>query len=138
MTAICRYGCLAAIVALVTACSASPGFNSGALATKLNSSGPVTTDDAIARTFALKPQLPRPFRLGVYFVPPKNRSGGGTLTWGWSEEDKNRILALANPLKANKEISGAYLISDAVVNGSDLDAYRLAAARYGADAILVI
>ena len=126
--------CCYLLIALVTGCGHA-SFNRGELRAQLN--GPVAVDDeAIARALALAPQLPRPFKLGVYFAEP--RSAHDAPDWHWTEQDKNKILEAAATLKTSHEASDVFVISSATVSGVDLKSLRLAAAQHGADALLLI
>lgn len=129
-------------LAVLTGCAASKGFDRGALR---SSAGPVTTDQAIEDVLALKPQLPAPFKLGVYL----NSHSWIYKKRFWTDEEQNQLLAFGNQLKAAGIISDIYLISEDTVPGSnhwtfgstanrELKDLRLAAARYGADAVLLI
>ncbi len=120
-----------AVLALVlAACSTSHGFDRGALRSQ-GAEQKVVTEEDIAKAFALKPQLPVPFRLAVYFSP---RSYG----WRWRGEDKDRLLQMGAELKSKKIISDIVIVDDYVIEGEGRKAVRLAAARAGADAVLIV
>jgi hypothetical protein len=57
------------LLALTTACS-STGFNRTEMRETVNEQATRVTDTDIEKTIALKPQLPKPFRVAVYFSPP--------------------------------------------------------------------
>ncbi len=92
------------------------------------------TDEEIKKVFDLKPQLPKPFKIGVYFVDNSLRS----YDFRWNSEDKETILNLEEELKKTGEVSKIFLINESVVTGKDLKSLRLAAAHHGADALLMI
>jgi len=129
--------------AILTACTGSTGFDRGTLR---NSLGEITTDQDIQNVLALKPQLPAPFKLGIYL----NSNRSNYKTRFWTDEEKHDLLAYGNRLKEAGVVSDIYLISEDTIPGhygsgyvstSDRDALkdlRLGAARYGADALLVI
>ena len=96
--------------------------------------GDVVTDEDIKKALELKPQLPKPFRVGVYFIDNEQKR------WDlrWNSQDKDAILSLADDLKKTGEVSQLFLLNDSVVTGRDIKSIRLAAAHHGADAILVI
>lgn len=118
----------------LTACS-SKGFNKEALRQELQSGeSRQVTDEEIKKVFELKPQLPKPFKVGVYFVDNNHQN------WDlrWNSEDKETIMQLEQELKKSGEVSKLFLINESVVNGRDLKSIRLAAAHHGADALLMI
>ncbi len=119
---------------VLSACS-SRGFNKEILRQELQvGESRQVTDEEIKKVFELKPQLPKPFKLGVYFVDNTHRN------WDlrWNSEDKQMIMELETELKKSGEVSKLFLINESVVNGKDLKSIRLAAAHHGADALLII
>ncbi|MFL5784463.1 MAG: hypothetical protein ACJ76H_07645 [Bacteriovoracaceae bacterium] len=124
---------LLALSALIS-CS-SKGFNREVLRQQLIVEEPrQVTDEDIKKVLEMKPQLPKPFKVGVYFVENNFRN------WDlrWNSNDKQEIMELEEKLKATGEVSKMFLINESVVNGKDMKAIRLAAAHHGADALLVI
>lgn len=113
----------------ITGCTASRGFDRGSLRNQLTSSQKQVTEEDIKKVFAIKPQLTMPFKLAVYFAPTR---------WGWLGDDKNKLLELAADLKAKHIVSDMFVLNDALLEGSDNKAIRLAAARAGADAVLIV
>lgn len=90
--------------------------------------GPVINDQAVAEEFRKSAQLPKPFRLGVYFKEIQ----GGTR---WKVEEKEIFHSVALP---PGEVSAVFPISEELVPTQDFRSVRLAAARQGADAVLVV
>ena len=125
---------LVLLLALVSACS-SKGFNKEALRQELKAGeSRQISDEEIKKVFDLKPQLPKPFKIGVYFMDNKLRN------WDlrWNSEDKDFILKLEPELQKSGEVSKMFIINESLVQGHDLKSLRLAAAHHGADALLVI
>jgi hypothetical protein len=131
--------CLVVVLAcILSACATSRGFDRGALRTEIGGQRTVTEDD-IRKALELKAQLPRPFKLAVYFSTSKNRPyyyGGGR--WEWLGDDKDKFITALSPLRTQGVLSDLFVISDATLEGTDNRAIRLAAARAGADAVLII
>lgn len=126
------------VTVLTSACASSRGFNRGALRESMEGK-PVVTDTEIAKTLALKAQLPRPFRLAVLFAEPATAYRGSSAKWRWTEEEKANFLKLADSLKTSGEVSDvAVLNGDVLLGAASLRETRLAAARQGADALLVV
>jgi hypothetical protein len=94
-----------------------------------------STDAEITQALARKPQLPKPFRIGVYFEEPKAK---GELLWRWSNGDKQKLLGAARKLEDAHEVSQVFELSPSLTRQSDLHSLRLAAAKCGADALLVV
>ena len=81
----------------------SKGFNRGELKKQIGIVAPVTDDADIAKTMNKKANLPKPFKLAVYFKNPiQNRSTNST--WRWSEADKESFFKTIKRLK-NEKIS---------------------------------
>jgi hypothetical protein len=124
------------IVVTLTACASSRGFDRSNLRSQMTDQKVVTEED-IKKALELKPQLPIPFKLAIYFAPPKSGSPHGT-AWKWVSEDKDKLLEIATELKNKKVVSDIFVIGDSIVEGRDNKAIRLGAARAGADAVLII
>jgi hypothetical protein len=120
----------------LAACAMSRGFDRGTLRSQIADQKVITEQD-IQKTLKLKPQLPSPFKLAIYFAQPtpkryyENR-------WFWRSEDKDIISTATDALKTSGAITETIIISDDIVEGNDNRAIRMAAARVGADAVLII
>lgn len=121
---------------LASGCTAARGFDRGALSRSLAPATPATEEE-IQRVFDLKPQLPHPFKLGVFF---RAESGDPypRVIWQWQPDDKQRLLEVGQALERRGVITEAVFISPETSSGQDLKAIRLAAARHGVDAVLVV
>ena len=126
-----------ALALAASGCMAKKGFHRESLRTELNDKIEVT-DAEIAKALTLKPQLPLPFTVGVYFKEPEAAYRYGAPAWHWTDEDKEKILRTAEKLKEGGQVSKVFVISPSVVSGQDLKSIRLAAAQHGADALLVV
>lgn len=123
---------------LPAGCSfSSRGFDRGRLARTARVDRHAVSDADIAGAVALRPELGFPFRLGVWFRPPT--------PWQWSEhrfywrdEDRETVLAALEPLVRAGIATDVFAIPDAVFPGEGVRAARYAAARHGADAVLVV
>jgi rhombotail lipoprotein len=103
------------------------------------------TDSDIAKVMALKPQMKVPFKLGVYFVPERSTQywRGTTSAPKWDANDRD--ISWLEPLRAEGVVAQVIPVSDFAAAGMSSDGavpslryIRLAAARYGADAVMVI
>ncbi len=121
------------LAVLLSACTTSRGFDRGRLERVLGAGQAPVTDEEIARVLKLSPQIPVPFRLGVYVKAGQwNRgldlrwlAGGGDAGW---EAD----------LKRAGVVSDVVVVSPLTVAEEKLKEIRLGAARHGADAVLVV
>lgn len=125
------------LVLTVSACASSRGFDRGELRGSISEQKVVTEED-IQRAIETRPQLPAPFTLAIYFSPNNSGHRYGESSWRWEGEDKDRLLEISQELKSKNIISEAIIISDSVVGGVDNKSIRLAAARAGADAVLIV
>lgn len=118
---------------LLGACS-SRGFNRGALRDQVVEK-PVVADKNIGAALKKKANLPRPFRLGIFFKTPP--SVQGKASWRWSFADKELFLHEIQQSELKKNLAAVTVV--APVNESEsLKDIRLAAARQGIDAVLVV
>lgn len=110
-------------------CSGPQGFDRGALQAQL----PQTQgkNQHIEEVLAQRSQLPRPCKVAVYFR-------GGSSLWQWQAADKEVLLRVGPELKRQNLVSDLFLLGDNLVQGGSLADIRLAAARLGADAVLVV
>lgn len=122
-------------ILLIAGCSTSRGFNREALRNQLNGKAEVSDND-IGSKSASKKQLPKPFKVGIYFQEPAEN--GEEKLWDWSESDKQKVLSSVDKFKKNGEISKIFLMSPSVTSGTDLRSLRASAAQQGADALIVV
>jgi len=124
------------LIVTMTACASSRGFDRGNLRTQITDQKVVTEED-IKKALELKPQLPAPFKLAVFFAPPKSGWRYGS-SWTWTGEDKDVLLQMKADLIKKNILSDMFVLPDSIFEGTDNRAIRLAAARAGADAVLIV
>lgn len=115
----------------------STGFNRGSLREQVGIKQPVTTDAEIAKALKKKPNLPKPFKLAIYFSTPE-QYGEKSPKWWWTQEDKDLIFNSIKELENKKVVSKVFPIISTLVAEEDLKSVRLAAANHGADALLIV
>lgn len=128
-----------ALAIALPGCASKRGFDRGAAGNQLREAAPAVSDQDIKDAFEIKPQLKYPFKLAMFL-------NGGGWNWRWTGEDKDSFLALEKRLVQDNLVSKVILITPSDLEtpecGSkcrvDLKSIRLAAARYGADAVLVV
>ena len=120
---------------LITGCSTSRGFNRDALREQLTGNSTVT-DINENKVPTSKIQLPKPFKVGIYFQEPSNK--GEEKLWDWADSDKKKILSTVDKFKRGGEISKAFVISPSITSSTDLKSIKAAAAQQGADALIIV
>jgi len=112
----------------------SSGFHREMLESSLQEKGIQIDDKDVQAAAAVKPQLSFPCRIAVYLDHPEHGC-----SWRWTAKDKDLMKTWACSLKE------AGVVSDVVfMNGmfapkdSSLKELRVAAAKYGADAVFII
>jgi hypothetical protein len=117
---------------------ASKGFNRGELQNQVGVIKPVHDDKEIKDAFDKKPNLPKAFKVGVYFKSPERANKNLLTNWRWTEEDKAILETVVSDLKKDGIVSDVFPIQGSLVADEDLKSLRLAAAKHHADALLVI
>jgi len=121
------------------ACAGSTGFEQAALRDASAAKNPEINESEVADAFALRPQLPKPYRVGVVFRPlARNTPAADEPFWRWDIEQRSALLAIRKSMLASGEVADVFAIDAHTVVGDDLRAIRIAAARHGADAVLVV
>lgn len=124
------------LILVLSACS-SKGFKRDEMFAELNQKT-VVTDKEIEDVLKLKPQLPRPFTVAVYMNTPRRADFHYSETrWMWTEAEQEMISTALAPLKQKNLVKNIVYIPPTMAAG-DMSSIRLAAARHGADAVLVV
>ena len=120
-------------LSLLVASGCATGFDRGALVERLQKEGVYEVQDKeIQEVRALKPQLTFPCRIAVYLKPPSGSD------WRWTAQDKEILNHSAKVLEKEGLASSIIPMSGMFAKDGDLKHLRMEAARYGADALLVI
>lgn len=119
---------------LITSCTTSRGFNRDNLKQQLDNKTSIDESE-INQAQSAKAKLPRPFKVAIYFQEP-GKSEVERIDWSWSDEDKQRILKTVEKFKSNGEISQSFMLNTKA--HPDVKSLKQAAAKQGADALLVI
>jgi hypothetical protein len=115
------------------------GFNRGALQEQLGTQAPVTTDKDIAAALNKKANLPRPFKLAVYFKEtPAPAYRGERESWRWTPADKSLLLDGVRGAGLKDSLADLRLLPSGISRSDSLKDLRLAAAQQGSDALLVV
>ncbi|MCC6875494.1 MAG: hypothetical protein IT378_14395 [Sandaracinaceae bacterium] len=120
----------------LSACGGSYGMDRGAVPVVEHAqppapATPVVDDGQIAEELHRRPQLPARPRVAVYFQPADSTS---TLAWRWSFEERQEIVRAG----LDRHDVELFAMPASATASSDLRSVRLAAARYGADAVVIV
>lgn len=129
--------CALGLLVLQISC-ASKGFNRGDLKDQIAATKPEFNNSEIKDAFNKKPNLPKAFKLAVYFKSPSRLNNSSSAEWRWTEQDKAILESVAADLKKDGVVSDVFPIVSSLVGDEDLRSLRLAAAKHQADALLVI
>lgn len=116
----------------VLACGCAHGFDRAAIQQRLNDGTLQVTDEAIAEARATRAQLRFPCRIAVYFKPADH---GG---WWWTTEDRAALEPWAAALKHEGIAAEVFPLPEMLVGKGEAKDLRLAAAKCGADVLLVV
>jgi rhombotail lipoprotein len=119
-----------AVVLGLSGCVMTSGFNRDLMESRLRE-GVKVTDDEIKHIQTLKPQLHFPCRIAVAL-----KAGCGD--WRFSAKDRQVMELWANDLRKEGIASDVILMADLFMPGDTLMELRASAAKYGADARLVV
>ncbi len=108
------------------------GFNRDLLQERLNDGSLQVTDTAIAEARSLKPQLKLPCRVAFY-LKPSNQGD-----WRWTTEDRAALEPLTAALKRDGFATEVFALPEMLGGKGELKDLRLAAAKCGADVLLVV
>lgn len=113
-------------------CGCAQGFDRAALQERLNDGSIQMPDEAIAAARAMKPQLRFPCRIAVYL------QSSDRTEWRWTNEDRAAMETTAKTLIQEGIASQVFPLPEMLAGKGDVKELRLAAAKCGADVLLVI
>lgn len=122
----------------LSACSGSRGLNRQALQESFHENPEVVTAQDIATTMALQARLPTAYRLAIYFKHKDFPASPALRKVDWVSADADRLQRALAPVQEEGILRQSFLLANSTVQGTTFRDIRLAAARYNADAILVI
>ena len=120
------------------ACTEARGLNRHILQDSFHDHPEVATDRDIAATMAVQATLPTPYRLAIYFKHRDFPSRPALQRVDWVSSDGARVQRSLEPVQEEGILQRTFLLANSTVQGNTLRDIRLAAARYNADAILII
>lgn len=124
------------IFMLVTGCASSQGFDRPAMndalhvaPTSLSDSQPLENQDL---------RLSPPFHLGVFFVDHAFPHRQSIRHVQWLSTDRDQLLRELAPLQDEHILRDTFVLMDATLRGGNILGIKQAAARYGADLVLIV
>ncbi|MBS0169727.1 MAG: hypothetical protein JSR62_05180 [Nitrospira sp.] len=120
------------------ACSGSRGLNRQILQDSFHDYPDVVTDRDIADTMATAAHLTHPYRLALYFKHKDFPSQRSLQRVDWGSADADLVQRALKPVQEEGILQQAFLLANSTVQGNTLRDIRIAAARYNADAILIL
>lgn len=123
-------------IAFTLSACASKGFHREELQSSVGIVTPEFDEKSIEEAYKKKPNLPKPFRLAVYFKTPAPVNAA--TPWRWTPEDKNILTDIENSLKEKDLVSAVFPLVNTLVTSENLQNLRLVAAQHQADALLII
>jgi hypothetical protein len=129
------------LAALAAACAS--GFDRRGVDDRMASGGLAVTNEDVRAALAVKPQLPAPFRIAVHLVAETFEPGAGPVPaspdlWRWTAKDKALFEEWTRELRARGVAAEMFAMTELIPAGDDLAGLRLAAAKHGADAVLLL
>lgn len=121
---------------LLIACSSS-GFNRSALRDHAGIIPKAAKESDIQEALDRQANLPKPFSVAIYFKTPKTSRWKGK-QWHWTQDDKQQVIDAFTTLKKEGLVSNVFPIISSMVERENMHNIRLAAAKHGADAVVVI
>jgi hypothetical protein len=118
------------LVGLAGCVTTSSGFNRTVLEARLHEDAGPFTDDDIKQIQTLRPQLDFPCRIAVALK--------GEGDWHWTFKDRQLMEAWADTLRKEGIASDVVFMSTMFMQGDTIKDMRAAAAKHGADALLVV
>ncbi|MDH5625363.1 MAG: hypothetical protein OEY21_04605 [Nitrospira sp.] len=130
--------CWTIVLLLLVAGCGSSGFDRGAMRATLGlaETGAAGHTSTLAHTNI--PNPPGPLRLALYFVERDIPIRQKIRQAEWMSPDKDALIKGLTPLRNEGIVADAFLLADSTIHGHDVPKIRQAAARYDADAVLIV
>jgi rhombotail lipoprotein len=116
----------------LSGCAISTGYNRGDLESRIHENAEKVVDEDIKEITALKPQLRFPCRIAVALTTT------GQSECRWTPKDRQCMELWARSLRQEGIATDVVFMSNMFLKSATLREMRATAARYGADALLVV
>lgn len=126
------------LILLAGGCAGSAEFDRTAMRATLGSAEIPAAQHAPAVAHADMPNPPHPLRLALYFVERDLPVQHKVRLAKWTDMDKGALMKELSPLQNEGIVADTLLLVDSTIRGYDVQKIRRAAARYDADAVLIV
>lgn len=126
------------LILLAGGCAGSAEFDRNAMRATLGIAEIPDAQHAPAVAHTDMPNPPHPLRLALYFVERDMPIRHQIRVAKWMDTDKDALLNRLAPLQHEGIVADTFLLADSTIHGYDVPKIRRAAARYDADAVLIV
>lgn len=123
---------------LLSGCASSRGFDRDAMRAAFHPGAGAVAERNVAPTATEKSAMPVPFRLALYFVQRDFPAHHTIQKAEWVSADKDALANWLAPLRNEGIVTDAFLLVDSTIQGNIVGKIRQAAARHGADVVLIV
>ena len=114
-------------------CTSSQGFNRSAMSETLIWTPPSAQEKQLPTS-----RLSTPFHLAVFFIQRMMTPGASVQPVDWRSSDGDALLRWLTPLQDEHILADTFVLIDPTIRGEHVEEIKQAAARYGADAVLLV
>lgn len=122
----------------VSGCTASRGLDREALLESIRHRPDVSTTQTMGTALTPDIRLPSPYRLALFFQHKEVPSSAEFKKVDWVSADAHVIRQALEPFKERGTLQETFLLANSSVQGRTVRDIRAAAARYDADAVLIV
>jgi hypothetical protein len=126
------------LMLLAGGCAGSVEFDRTAMRATLGTAEIPDAQPVSTVAHADMPNPPHPLRLALYFVERDMPIRHSIRMAKWMDRDKDALMKGLTPLRNEGIVADTFLLTDSTVHGYDVQKIRQAAARYDADAVLIV
>lgn len=126
------------LILLASGCAGSVEFDRTAMRATLGIAEIPETQPTSAVAQAGMPNPSYPLRLALYFVEKDLPTKHKIQLARWMDSDKDTLLKRLAPLQNEGIVADTFFLADSTIHGYDVQKIRQAAARYNADAVLIV
>lgn len=123
---------------LLSGCANSRGFDRDAMRATFHPGAGAVAEQNVAPTASKNPATPMPFRLAFYFVQRDFPAHHTTQKAEWVSADKDALANWLMPLRDERIVTDTFFLVDSTIQGNNVGKIRQAAARYGADVVMIV
>lgn len=126
------------LILLAGGCAGSAEFDRNAMRATLGNAEIPDAQHTPAVAHPDMPNPPHPLRLALYFVERDLPIQHKIRLAKWTDMDKDALIKELSPLQNEGIAADIFLLADSTIHGYDVQKIRQAAARYDADAVLIV